>query len=131
MLLDFAWVDGVALWVHAWSYHVGALVHVGEKEGRGDGWAVVETRAPVAVTTRADLEVEWTVHAVLLGAENGSEVLCHVWIDGFGDEILLISIVLLERVSVVLVVFGIGTGKRKISVNLVHLLNVLGFGNPN
>lgn len=90
VLLDLAWVDGVALWVHAWSYHVGTLVHVGEKECRGDGWAVVETRAPVAVTTRADFEVEWAVHAVLFGTENGSKVLCHVWIGTVGDWIFVI-----------------------------------------
>lgn len=69
VLLDLGWVYGLALWVHSWGYHVWSLVHVGEEQRWGYAWPVVQTRAPVAVSARADLEVEWTVHPVLLRPE--------------------------------------------------------------
>ena len=77
VLLDLARVDGLALGVHARRDHVGSLVHVGQKQGRRDRRSVVEARATIAVATRADLEVEWAIHAVLLGAEDRSQVLRH------------------------------------------------------
>ena len=77
VLLDLAGVEGLALRVDAGSDHVGALVHVGEEEGRGDAGTVVEARAAVAVAARADLEVERAVHAVLLRAEDRCKVLRH------------------------------------------------------
>lgn len=39
----------------------------------------MEPRAPIAVPTRADLEIEWAIDAVLLGAEDRSQVLRHGW----------------------------------------------------
>lgn len=72
MLLNLAGVDGVALGVDSGGDHVGALVHVGEDKGRGDGGAVMEAGASVAVAASADLEVEWAVNPILLGAENRS-----------------------------------------------------------
>jgi len=38
-------------------------------------WLVVQTRAPVAVMTSADFEVEGTVYLILLSSEDGSQVL--------------------------------------------------------
>ena len=70
MLLDLAHVERLALSVDAWGDHVGSLVHVGEKEGWGDGGTVVDARAAVTVTARAHLVVERAVHSVLLGAED-------------------------------------------------------------
>lgn len=66
MGLDLLGIDRLALRVDAGGDHVGALVHVGEEQrGAGAGLSV-QTRAPVAVPTRADLEVERAVHPVLL-----------------------------------------------------------------
>ena len=81
MLLDLIGVDRLALGVDAGGDHVGALVHVGEEERRGDGGAVVEAGAPVAVAAGADFEVERAVDAVFLGAENGGQVLRHYCAD--------------------------------------------------
>lgn len=77
MLLDLARVDGLALRVHAGRDHVRPLVHVGQEQGRADCGPVVQSRAPVAVTTRADLEIEGAVDAVLLRSEYRSQVLRH------------------------------------------------------
>lgn len=78
VLLDPVRVDGVALRVHARGDHVRALVHVAEQQRRRDGRLVVQAGAPVAVPARADLEVEGAVHAVLLRAKDGSQVLSHM-----------------------------------------------------
>ena len=67
MLLDLARVERLALGVDSGGDHVGSLVHVGEEEGRGDGGAVVDSRAAVTVTARAHLVVERAVDSVLLG----------------------------------------------------------------
>lgn len=72
VLLDLAGVDRLALGIDAGGDHVGALVHVGEKEGWGDGGAVVEAGAAVPVAASADLEIEGAIHAVLLCAEDRS-----------------------------------------------------------
>jgi hypothetical protein len=56
---------------------VGLLVHVGEDDGGADGGPVVDAGAAVAMAAGADLEVEGAVDAVLLGAEDGSEMLRH------------------------------------------------------
>ena len=85
VLLDLAGVKGLPRWVDAGGDHVGAQVHVGEEEGRGDGGAVVQAGAAVPVTARPDLEVEWAVHAVLLGPEDRCQVLCHDDDDGALD----------------------------------------------
>lgn len=77
VVLDLARVDGLALGVDPGSYHVGALVHVGEEESRRDCGAVVQARAAVAVSARADLEVKRAVDAVLLCTEDGRQVLRH------------------------------------------------------
>lgn len=68
--LDLARVQGLPLGVDTGGDHVGSLVHVGEEEGWGDCGTVVETRATVSVTARADLEVERAVHSVLFGSED-------------------------------------------------------------
>jgi hypothetical protein len=77
VLLDLARVDGLALGVHAGGDHVRPLVHVGEEDRRRDRGPVVEARAPISVAARSNLEVERTVDAVLLGAEDRCQVLRH------------------------------------------------------
>ncbi|MED6192819.1 hypothetical protein PIB30_013710 [Stylosanthes scabra] len=77
VLLDLARVERLAVRVDAGGNHIGALVHIGQKERRGDRRAVMETGAAVAVAARPDLEVERAVNAVLLCAENGCKVLRH------------------------------------------------------
>lgn len=77
VLLDLAGVDGLALGVDAWGDHVRTLIHVGQKEGWGDCGPVVKARAAIPMPASPDLEVEWAVHAVLLCAENRSQVLRH------------------------------------------------------
>lgn len=69
MLLDLTRIDRLTVGIDAGSDDIGTLVHVGEKESWGNGWTVVETRTTVAVSTRADLEVEGTVNSVFLCAE--------------------------------------------------------------
>lgn len=69
MGLDLLRIDGLALGVDAGGDHIGALVHVGKQEGGADAGLSVQTRAPVAVPARADLEVKRAVHPVLLRPE--------------------------------------------------------------
>ena len=75
--LNGARVDGLALSVDARRDHVRALVHVGEEKGRAYAGLRVEPRAPVAVSARSDLEVEWAVHSVFLRPKYRRQVLCH------------------------------------------------------
>ena len=77
VLLDLARVERLAVRVDAGGNHVRALVHVGEEESWGDRRAVVEAGAAVAVAARSDLEIEWTVDAVLLCSEYRCKVLRH------------------------------------------------------
>lgn len=77
MLLDLARVEGLALGVDAGGDHVGPLVHVGQQQRGTDGRAVVQARAAVTVAASADLEIEGAVDAILLCAEDGSQVLRH------------------------------------------------------
>nr|GMD20402.1 hypothetical protein CR513_50792 [Ipomoea batatas] len=70
-------IDWVALGVDAGGYHVGALVHVGEEDGGADAGLGMEPGAAVAVTARADLEVEGAVHPILLRSEYRCQVLRH------------------------------------------------------
>lgn len=61
---------------------LGVVLRVLVKIGQQDGLAVrrldVLARAPVAVAARADLVVETAVDLVLLGTEDGGEVVGHV-----------------------------------------------------
>ena len=77
MVLDLLGVEGLALRVDAGGDHVGALVHVGEEKRWADGGLCVEPRAPISVPARSDLEVERTVHSVLLRPEYRRQVLRH------------------------------------------------------
>lgn len=77
MFLDLAGLDWLAIGVDAGSNHVGALVHVGEEESGGNRGAIVEARAAVAVAAGADLEIEGAIDSVLLGTEDGGQVLRH------------------------------------------------------
>lgn len=77
MFLDLARVKGVALRVDAGGDHIEPLVHVRKQERGADAGLRVETRASVAVSARADLEVKRTVYSVFLGAENRRQVLRH------------------------------------------------------
>lgn len=70
VLLDLTRIDWLTVWIDAGGDDVGTLVHVGEEESWGDCGTVVETRATVAVTTRADLEVERAVYSVFFCAED-------------------------------------------------------------
>ena len=53
------------------------LVQVLEDHRLGEWWFVVESGAGVAMTARANLEVEGTIDLVLLGSKNLSESFCH------------------------------------------------------
>lgn len=77
VFLNLPGINRLALSVYTWSNHVGTLIHVGEEKRWGDRGAIVEARASISVTTSTDLEIERTVHAVLFGAEDGSQVLRH------------------------------------------------------
>lgn len=77
MLLDLPGVDGLPLGVHAGGDHIGPLVHVGEQEGGRYGGAVVEPGTSVPVPACPNLEVEWTIHPVLLRTKYRSQVLRH------------------------------------------------------
>lgn len=70
VFLDLSRIDRLALSIHTRCDHIGALVHVGEEDSRRYRGFVVQTRTSIAVTARAYLEIEWTVHPVLLRAEN-------------------------------------------------------------
>lgn len=69
VVLNLARVDGLSVGVDARCYHVGPLVHVREKNGWAYAGLRVQTRASISVSTRADLEIERTVHPVLLRPE--------------------------------------------------------------
>lgn len=58
MFLDLARVKRVALRVDAGGDHIKPLVHVRKQERGADTGLRVETRASVAVSARADLEVK-------------------------------------------------------------------------
>lgn len=77
VFLDLSRVDRLPLGVYARGYHVGPLVHVGEKEGGRDGGPVVQSRAPVAMPACTDLEIERAIDTVFLCAEYGRQVLRH------------------------------------------------------
>lgn len=77
MFLDLARVKRVALRVDAGGDHIKPLVHVRKQERGADTRLRVETRASVAVSARADLEVKRTVYPVFLGPENRRQVLRH------------------------------------------------------
>lgn len=57
--------------------HVGSLVHVGEKDGWADGGFGVESGTTVSMPASSDLEVERTVHSVLLSPKYGCQMLRH------------------------------------------------------
>lgn len=77
VLLDFARVDRLALGVDSGGDHVRPLVHVRQEQRRRDRRPVVEAGATVTVAASPDLEVEGAIYAVLLGAEDRSQVLRH------------------------------------------------------
>lgn len=77
MFLDLARVKRVALRVDAGGDHIEPLIHVRKQERGADTRLRVETRASVAVSARADLEVKRTVYPVFLGPENRRQVLRH------------------------------------------------------
>jgi hypothetical protein len=54
------------------------LVEVGQQDGLGVGWFDVFARTAVAMAAGADFVVEAAVDFVLLGAEDGGEVVGHV-----------------------------------------------------
>lgn len=71
MVLQLAWVH-LALGV------VGrVLVHVGHEDGLGVGWLDVLSGAAVAMSACADLVVEGAIDLVLLGTEDGGEIVGH------------------------------------------------------
>jgi hypothetical protein len=77
MLLYFTRVEVSPLWVHSGCGEVEALVHVGEEKGGADAGLVMQAGAAIAMAASADLEVEGAVDAILLSAEDGSQVLRH------------------------------------------------------
>jgi len=56
----------------------GILVHVGHQDGLRVGWLDMFPRAPVTVSAGADFVVKGAIDLVLLGTENGCEVVGHV-----------------------------------------------------
>lgn len=70
VVLDLARVYGLPVGINARCYHVGPLVHVRKKNCWAYAGLCVETRAPIAVPARADLEVERAIHPVFLRPEN-------------------------------------------------------------
>lgn len=83
MVLLLAWVH-LALGVVGW-----VLVHVGHEHGLGVGWLDVLSGAAVTVSACADLVVEGTIDLVLLGTEDGGEVVGH---GGWMSKILVNSL---------------------------------------
>ena len=78
MILDLVRVECLSLIrVNDRGDHVRSLVHVGEEKSGADGGLSVESRAAVAMPASADLEVERTVHTILFGSENRSQMLRH------------------------------------------------------
>lgn len=77
MFLELAGLNRLALGINTWGDHVRTLVHIGEEEGRGYSWAVVEAGASVPMAASANLEVEGAVDPVLLRTEDRSQVLSH------------------------------------------------------
>lgn len=77
MGLDLLGVEGLALRVNTRGDHIGALVHIGQQQCGADAGLSVETGATVSVPARADLEVKWAVHPILLGPEYRRQVLRH------------------------------------------------------
>ena len=82
VILHLVGVKGLGLWligvgdnVHV---HVGPLVHVRQNQRWANCGLRVKPGAPVAVPARADLEVERTVHPVLLRPEYRCQVLRHL-----------------------------------------------------
>lgn len=72
MFLDLARVKRVALRVDAGGDHIEPLIHVRKQERGADTRLRVETRASVAVSARADLEVKRTVYPVFLGPQKST-----------------------------------------------------------
>lgn len=70
MVVDLARVYGLPVGINARCYHVGPLVHVRKKNCWAYAGLCVETRAPITVPARADLEVERAIHPVFLRPEN-------------------------------------------------------------
>lgn len=77
MLLNFAGIHVVPLRVQARRCHVRPLIHVGQQQSGTDSGPVVQSGAAIPVPARANLEIKWTVDAILLCPEDGGEMLCH------------------------------------------------------
>lgn len=77
VLLDLAGIDGLALRIDTWGYHIRPLVHVREQKRGADAGTRVEPRAAIAMPASPDLEVERAVHAILLRSEDRRQVLRH------------------------------------------------------
>lgn len=77
MLLNFAGVDVLALWIQPGGGQIGALVHVGEEDGGANSGSGVQAGTTIAMAASADLEVERAIDTVLLGSEDGSQMLSH------------------------------------------------------
>jgi len=87
MLLRLLLVHLERLAVHCHRHGGGILVHVVDDEGLADSGLVMNARAAVSVAAGPDLEVEGTIHFVLLCAEDGSKTISHgvvsvVWLIG-------------------------------------------------
>jgi hypothetical protein len=71
MVLELAWVHFVLRVVGR------VLIHVGHQDGLRVGRLDMLARAPVAVAACADLVVEGAIDLVLLGTEDGGEIVGH------------------------------------------------------
>ena len=77
-------------WVHlVFGIVGGVLVEVGQEDGLRVGGLDVFSRTSITVSTGADLVVEGTVDFVLLGAEDGGEVVGHVEMLGGGEDVVM------------------------------------------
>lgn len=82
-LTPYVLVEGVEVVLQLAGVHLAlgvvgrVLVHVGHEDGLGVGWLNMLSGAAVAVSACANLVVEGAVDLVLLGTEDGSEVVGH------------------------------------------------------
>ena len=53
------------------------IIEVRKHHGLGDGWLIVNTCAGLPMTAGSNLEIEGTVHLVLLCTENFRQTFCH------------------------------------------------------
>jgi len=79
--------------LRCWSYSIRSLrfvlwvlEHILKKKSLREGWFVVKTRTFITMTASTDLEVERTIHFILLSTEDGGQILSHLVLDNCHQE---------------------------------------------